>query len=153
MTLLEFHPSGIMVFWFLKIVKKLKLSIINSSLCLLKKILIKATMPNLGKGFPTMPSIDISVNGIKKLLTDLKPNKATRPDNIPRRILKMGTHEVAPALATIFRKSLETGSLPDDWRTFLQSSRKGNAPNQAAIGQSPWCLFVARWWITLFIWI
>ena len=77
---------------------------------------INATMPNLGEGFPSMPNIDISVNGIEKLLTDLNPNKATGPDNIPGRILKMGAHEVAPALATIFRKSLETGSLPDDWR-------------------------------------
>ena len=77
---------------------------------------INATMPNLGEGFPSMPNIDISVNGIEKLFTDLNPNKATGPDNIPGRILKMGAHEVAPAQVTIFRKSLETGSLPDDWR-------------------------------------
>ena len=48
-------------------------------------------MPNLGKGFSCMPNIEFSVNGIEKLLTDLKSDKATGPDNIPGRILKMGT--------------------------------------------------------------
>ena len=51
---------------------------------------INVTMPNLGKGFPSMPNIEISVNGIEKLLTDLKSDKATGPDNVPGRILKMG---------------------------------------------------------------
>ena len=100
-----------MVFGFLKIVKKLKLSIINSNLCLLKKILMPPCQI-LVKVFHPCPTF----NGIEKLLTDLNPNKATGPDNIPGRILKMGAHEVAPALVTIFRKSLESGSLPDDWR-------------------------------------
>ena len=73
-------------------------------------------MPTLGEGFPSMPNITISTDGIEKLLTDFKPNKATGPDDIPARILKMGAHEIAPALATIFNKSLETGTLPDIWR-------------------------------------
>ncbi|XP_072047020.1 uncharacterized protein [Amphiura filiformis] len=66
--------------------------------------------------FPPMPDIDISTDGVTKLLLDLDMTKATGPDEIPARILKMGAAEIAPALTTIFRRSLETGILPDDWR-------------------------------------
>ena len=51
-------------------------------------------MPFLGEGFPSMPNITISTYGIEKLLTDLKPNKATGSDDIPARIPKMGAHVV-----------------------------------------------------------
>ena len=49
--------------------KKLKLSIINSDLCLLKKILMPPCQ--------ILVKVFHSVNGIEKLLTDLNPNKAT----------------------------------------------------------------------------
>ena len=78
MTLLEYHPSGIMV-----------LSE-NSQKAVFTEEDINATMPNLGEGFPSMPIFDISGNGIEKLLTDLNSNKATGPDNIPGCILKLG---------------------------------------------------------------
>ena len=39
-----------------------------------------------------------------------------QPDDVPARILKMGAAEITPALTTIFRRSLELGSLPSDWR-------------------------------------
>ena len=63
-----------------------------------------------------MPDINISVEGVEKLLTDLDPGKATGPDDVPARILKMGAAEIEPALTTIFRRSHELGSLPSDWR-------------------------------------
>ena len=74
-------------------------------------------MPSINKPhFPRMPDINISVEGVEKLLTDLDPGKATGPDDVPARILKMGAAEIGPALTTIFRRSLELGSLPSDWR-------------------------------------
>ena len=74
-------------------------------------------LPNIpGPKFARMPDINIDTHGTEQLLTDLDPNKATGPDGVPARILKMGATEIAPALATIFRKSLETGQLPEDWR-------------------------------------
>lgn len=45
-----------------------------------------------------MSNIIISDHGIEKLLTDLDPNKATGPDGVPGRILKLGAKEIAPAL-------------------------------------------------------
>ena len=64
--------------------------------------------------YPDMPHYHITANGVEKLLTDLDPNKATGPDVVLTRILKMEVKEIAPALATIFRISLETGELPED---------------------------------------
>ena len=64
-----------------------------------------------------MPDIHIHNHEVEQLLTDLDPNKATGPDSVPAHILKMGAKEIAPALATIFRKSLETGNLREDWRS------------------------------------
>ena len=61
-----------------------------------------------------MPDIDISTDGVEKLLADLNVTKATGPNNIPSRMLKMEAAEIAPALTTIFRRFLETDSLPDD---------------------------------------
>ncbi len=74
-------------------------------------------IPNLPHSiYPDMPDMNISVTGVEKLLTDLNPNKATGPDGVSSHILKMGAKEIAPALATIFSKSLKTGLLPEDWR-------------------------------------
>ena len=73
-------------------------------------------MPIFGEGFPSMPNITISTDGIEKLLTDLKPNKATGPDDIPARILKMGHMKLHPPWRPSSKKSVESRTLPDIWR-------------------------------------
>ena len=62
--------------------------------------------------------IDISIEGVDKLLQGLSPNKASGPDEISPIILKELRHEIAPILTLIFKLSLETGvvGLPRDWR-------------------------------------
>ena len=66
--------------------------------------------------FPGMPEINVNVNGVQKLLSELNIHKATGPDDIPSRILKDYANEIAPALPVVFRKSLSTGELPESWR-------------------------------------
>ena len=66
---------------------------------------------------PLIEDIHISTPGILKLLTELNPNKATGPDEIPPKILKELAPEVAPILTLIFKSSLNTGQLPQDWKT------------------------------------
>ena len=44
--------------------------------------------------FPSMPEIIISQEGVLKLLKDLKENKASGPDNIPSRVLKVAAEPV-----------------------------------------------------------
>ena len=63
----------------------------------------------------TMPQIEISINGILKLLYNLKPGKAAGPDKIRPLILKEQRVELAPIIKVIFERSLETGKLPTDW--------------------------------------
>ena len=66
---------------------------------------------------PKMQIIDISIEGVDKLLQGLSPNKASGPDEISPKILKELHHEIAPILTLIFNLSLETGVVPIDWRT------------------------------------
>ena len=78
--------------------------------------------------FPPIPNITVSVSGVTKLLSDLNPHKATGPDGIPARILKVAAEEIAPALSIIFQKSLETGEIPSSWLRANVSPifKKGN---------------------------
>ena len=64
----------------------------------------------------TTQIIDISIEGVDKLLQELSPNKASGPEISPK-ILKELHYEIAPILTLIFNLSLETGVVPIDWRT------------------------------------
>ena len=75
-----------------------------------------------------MPQIEISYNGILKLLNNLKPGKAAGPDKIRPLILKKLRVELAPIIKVIFEQSLETGKLPADWcrANFTPIFKKGD---------------------------
>ena len=45
--------------------------------------------------YPNMPEVIFTTNGIQKLLEDLKPGKATGPDNIPTWTLKVCAVQIA----------------------------------------------------------
>ena len=66
---------------------------------------------------PILPlhNVAISVDGVKKLLCTLDSSKSCGPDNIPVRILKYCSVEIAPILTVIFTQSLNSGNLPEDW--------------------------------------
>ena len=84
-------------------------------------------------GYPHISSVSISENGVLKLLQNIKINKATGPDNIPCRILKEAANEIAPILTDIFSSSLDSGTLPSDWKTARVAPvfKKGNT-NEAS---------------------
>ena len=58
----------------------------------------------------------INVDTVNNLLKTTNANKATGPDNIPGRLLKIASDILSPSLTEIFNKSLSTGSYPDDWK-------------------------------------
>ena len=60
--------------------------------------------------------LDITENGVRKLLKGLNPSKAPGPDNITR-ILKELADDIAPILTEIFHHSYKTGEIPSIWRT------------------------------------
>ena len=84
-----------------------------------QSVFTRETPPNLTpprQQSPTMPDIEISVEGVLKLLKNLKPNKASGPDNIGPRVLKELADIIADPLTRIFRRSLRDGQVPRDWK-------------------------------------
>ena len=69
-------------------------------------------MPTKENQYPVLDDTNITLKGIIKLLRELNPNKSPGP-----RILKELAEEIATSQLMIFRKSVETGEVPDDWRT------------------------------------
>ncbi len=103
--------------------------------------------PCLGNSpHPTMPDIIISSAGVEKLLLGLNPSKAAGPDAIPARFLKATAVELAPILTQLFQQSLQTGIVPEDWRTANVAPvfKKGDRCQQATIAQCPLLPLSAR---------
>ncbi|MCW4309234.1 MAG: reverse transcriptase domain-containing protein [Candidatus Thiodiazotropha endolucinida] len=82
---------------------------------------------------PAMPDIVISANGVLKLLTSLNPSKAAGPDAIKPVVLKELANEIAPIVAAIFQLSLDTGTVPSDWKKAFVTPlfKKGDKTNPA----------------------
>lgn len=59
--------------------------------------------------------LTITVEGTRKLLDNIVTSKATGPDNIPNRVLKECSSELAPGICELFQRSIDTGCIPDDW--------------------------------------
>ena len=57
---------------------------------------------------------DISLESVMETLKSINPNKATGPDNIISKVLKIASEILSPSLAAIFNRSL--GIYPDDWK-------------------------------------
>jgi len=51
-----------------------------------------------------------------KKIRGLRKEAAAGPDEIGPRLLQELERELAPALTAVFRASLETGEVPEDWR-------------------------------------
>ena len=91
-------------------------------------------VPNLPpSNFPDMPEIDITTDGITKLLRNLDVSKANGPDMIPNHVLKLTAEQIAPALQFIFKQSYDQGVLPEDWRKANIASvyKKGSKSDPA----------------------
>ena len=71
--------------------------------------------------YPPADHLNITENGILKQLKNLNPNKASGPDSIKPKVLKELAEGIAPILTIIFRRSLETGEVPSDWRKAIVS--------------------------------
>ncbi|MEL7079481.1 MAG: reverse transcriptase domain-containing protein, partial [Cyanobacteria bacterium J06582_2] len=66
---------------------------------------------------PKMDCIEISPEGVLKLLKNLDGNKAAGPDEIHPKILKEIANEFTPVLTHFLRQSLATNSVPSTWET------------------------------------
>ena len=69
-----------------------------------------------GPPYPAMDTIEITIEGVTRLLTNLNPNKASGPDKISNRFLKDFAAEITPCLTMLFQASLNQGTIPNDWK-------------------------------------
>ena len=86
-------------------------------------------LPPMGDNiYPHIENIEVSTAGVLKLLKSINPAKACGPDAIPNHILKNCAESLAPAIAEIFQHSLNSSSLPSDWKKANISSvfKKGD---------------------------
>ena len=65
----------------------------------------------------TISDIRVTPKSIRDKLINLNPNKAQGPDYIPSRVLKELANELAIPLSILFNKSLESGTLPTNWKS------------------------------------
>ena len=63
-----------------------------------------------------MTELILSKLEVEHALRSLDSNKATGPDEIPARLLKVTAPIIAPSLCKLFNKSLRLGSVPEEWK-------------------------------------
>ena len=66
--------------------------------------------------YPKTENLEITSNGIEKLLNRLVVTKAPGPDCMPNQLLKELTGALEPALSALFNQSIQTSQLPRHWR-------------------------------------
>ncbi len=70
---------------------------------------------NIANG-PLLENITILQNDVYELLSKLKLNKATGPDNIGNTLLRRCAPSISPVLTRIFNLSLSLGKFPKSWK-------------------------------------
>ena len=95
-------------------------------------------MPTLDTSdIPDMPSIVIDTNGVTKLLQSVNPSKASGPDMLPTRVLKETAPVISPFLSFIFQQSVDTGTIPNDWRHANITAIHKKGPKTEAVNYRP----------------
>lgn len=77
--------------------------------------------------------VELGIRAVERRLKKLSADKSPGPDGIHPMLLKECALEVSLPLSLIFRKSFETNTLPDDWRTanVVPIYKKGTRTNRA----------------------
>ena len=78
--------------------------------------LLNLLLESINCKYPSMPDIDISTSGIAKLLSNLNVSKAADPESLGPIVLKELDQVIAPAISIIFQVSLDSGTVPSDWK-------------------------------------
>ena len=100
---------------------------------------LKGTSP-----YNPIPQLTIGVEGVAKQLLKLNPSKASGPDELSPRLLKLVGTELAPALQFLFQQSYDTSTVPKQWRQALVSpifknGNKADASNYRPISLTCIC--------------
>ena len=95
-------------------------------------------------------SIEITLQGVIKILATCDSNKSPNPDKISPLFLKNKANEIAPMLAHLFQQSLTQGiyHLPGNMHMFLLFLRKVINQTLWTIDPFHWLHWYVRWWNT-----
>ena len=61
-------------------------------------------------------TVNLSINGIAKILQNLDPNKAHGHDKISIWMLQLCGNSICKPLELIFQQAMESGSFPSEWK-------------------------------------
>jgi hypothetical protein len=64
-----------------------------------------------------LEEVNITARAVKEKIRNLKTESAAGPDEIGTKLLKELEAEITPPLVEIFKKSSDTGEVPEDWKT------------------------------------
>ena len=65
----------------------------------------------------SMSTITIDLSIVFEKLVSLKTGKSPGPDGWPAEVFKQCANQLRVPLSILFTKSLESGSLPEDWKS------------------------------------
>ena len=82
-------------------------------------------------------NIVITPSLVKRVLSNLDPSKASGPDEISNRVLKLCADSLCNPLSVIFNKSLELGLFPDQWKEALVTAIFKKADRQLKVNYRP----------------
>ena len=87
---------------------------------------------------PTLHNIEFSESEIRSKLMRIRDDKASGVDEIMPKLLKSISEEISRPLWIIFRKSIDEGVIPDDWKTanvipLFKSGSRSRAENYRPI--------------------
>ena len=66
--------------------------------------------------YPDITEMHVTLNGVYKLLKELKQHKAPGPDLILNRLLKETAEDIAPTLTLLFQASIKQSKVPSEWK-------------------------------------
>ena len=77
-------------------------------------------IPNKGSSpYPDIDHLEIGLEGVAKQFNNINPNKASGPDELPARLLKTVSSEIAPLMQFLFQQSYNQGCVPEDWNKAI----------------------------------
>ena len=111
-----------------------KSNILNKQYCSVFTTENTENMPSKGESSsPILSSIKVTESGVRKMLQNLNPRKASGPDEISPMVLKTLADQLSKPLADLFQHSIQTGSVPAQWKQALVTPifKKGDRTNAA----------------------
>ena len=85
---------------------------------------------------PRLPEMFCTVAEVEQFLHDLEVSKASGPDKISSRMLKMTATSIAPSITELF---IHMGKIPDQWKESMvvPIPKSNNCLIPGTIGRSP----------------